>query len=225
MKINEIFKSISGEAKNAGYPTTFIRTYGCNLRCSYCDTMYALERDDYKIMTPREIVEKCNNLGVSRVIFTGGEPLIQPDAPELVDLLCNNNYEVEIETNGAVNLNEFHNKLKTNRKSSVSYTMDYKSISSEMNNKMINGNLSFLTSKDCLKFVVGSQEDLRQMHGVLTMHELTHGKIKAQVFISPVFGKIEPAEIVDYILDNGLHYCKVQIQMHKVIWNPEKRGV
>lgn len=225
MKVNEIFKSISGEAANAGYPTIFIRTYGCNLRCSYCDSMYALEGGEYKQMTPQEILEECLKLNVKRVIFTGGEPLIQPDASQLVDLLCDNEFTVEIETNGSVDLKAFHNKLKTHKTASISYTMDYKSISSDMSHKMLDSNLAFLNSRDCLKFVVGSWKDLEQMNSVLTLHELSFGKVKAQVFVSPIFGKIEPADIVNYILKNGLNYIRVQLQIHKIIWNPDKRGV
>jgi len=225
MKINEIFKSISGEAANAGYPTIFIRTYGCNLRCSYCDSLHAVEGGEYKQMTPQEILDVCEKLNIKRVILTGGEPLLQPDAPELVDLLCNNGFTVEIETNGAVDLKSFHNKLKTRRTSCLSYTMDYKSLSSGMSEKMLENNLAFLTTKDCLKFVVGSLEDLEQMNSVLTLHELSFGKVKAQVFVSPIFGQIEPAQIVNYVLEKGLDFIRTQIQIHKVIWDKDKRGV
>jgi len=221
MKINEIFKSISGEAAKAGFPVIFIRTYGCNLRCSYCDTMYAVEGGEYKEMTPKEILETCENMNLKRVVFTGGEPLIQPDAAELVDLLCNNGYEVEIETNGAVSLPKFHQTLRTKNKYKLSYTMDYKGHSSLMTKKMIEENLEFLLDKDVLKFVVGCSEDLMQVY-----ETLKHYDIRAQVFISPVFGKIEPKEIVDFILTNSfLTDCRVQLQLHKLIWDVNQRGV
>lgn len=220
MKINEIFKSISGEASNAGLPVTFIRTYGCNLRCSYCDTMYAVEGGEYTKMTPHEIESKCYDLGVKRVILTGGEPLIQPDASELVDLLCDCGYEVEIETNGAVDLPAFHNKLKTNSRSGLSYTMDVKSPSCGMFANMNLDNLQFLGKKDVVKFVVGNLDDLDSMYGILTNME-----VDAQVFVSPEFGKITPEEIVNYILEKKLHNVRVQVQLHKIIWDPQKRGV
>ena len=220
MKINEIFKSISGEAARAGYPVIFIRTYGCNLRCGYCDTMYSVEGGEYKNMTPSQIVGECYNYGVKRVILTGGEPLIQPDAAELVDLLCDYGYEVEIETNGAVDLQVFHQKLKTKRIDLVSYTMDYKTLSSEMSGKMLASNLEFLGKKDVIKFVVGCREDLEQMDCVISNNE-----VNAQVFVSPVFGNIEPKEIVEYILDNNLSNCRVQLQLHKLIWDVNQRGV
>lgn len=220
MKINEIFKSISGEAARAGFPVIFIRTYGCNLRCTYCDSMYALEGGDYKVMTPEQIVAECYNYGVKRVVFTGGEPLLQPDAPELVDLLCNNGYEVEIETNGAVDLQEFHKKLTTKRNDLLSYTMDFKSIASGMSHKMLTNNLEFLTAKDVVKFVVGCQQDLEQMKAILDSC-----KVCAQVFVSPIFGQIEPADIVKFVLDNNLHNVRTQLQIHKIIWDKDKRGV
>lgn len=220
MKINEIFKSISGEAAKAGFPVIFIRTYGCNLRCSYCDTMYAVEGGEYKEMTPKEILEVCEKMNLKRVVFTGGEPLIQPDAAELVDLLCDNGYEVEIETNGAVGLPKFHTTLKTKNKYLLSYTMDFKGHSSLMSSKMLETNLEFLSDKDVLKFVVGCMEDLVQIEEILLKNE-----IHAQVFISPVFGKIEPKEIVEFILETELNNCRVQLQLHKLIWDVNKRGV
>lgn len=220
MKVNEIFKSISGEASKAGFPVIFIRTYGCNLRCHYCDTMYAVEGGEYTLMTPAEILYKCAQLGVKRIVLTGGEPLIQPDAPELIDLLCNNGYEVEVETNGAVDLQVFHSKLTTKRIDLLSYTMDYKSMTSGMTEKMLPQNLEFLGTKDVIKFVVGSTEDLQQMHSIVQNND-----IHAQVFVSPIFGDIEPKDIVEYILQNNLHNVRVQLQMHKLIWDVNQRGV
>lgn len=221
MKINEIFKSISGEAARAGLPVIFIRTYGCNLRCSYCDTMYAVEGGEYLQMEPEEILKTCESMKLKRVVLTGGEPLIQPDAPKLVDLLCDNGYEVEIETNGAVGLPLFHTKLKTKNKYLLSYTMDYKGHSSLMTEKMLKTNLEFLSDKDVLKFVVGCMEDLTQVEDILLNEE-----VHAQVFISPVFGKIDPKEIVEFILsDPKLNNCRLQLQLHKLVWDVNKRGV
>ena len=220
MRINEIFQSRSGEAARAGYPVIFIRTYGCNLRCSYCDTMYALEGNDYRELAPEGIVAECYNYGTKRVVITGGEPLLQPDMPQLVDLLCNYGYEVEIETNGAVDLESFHNKLTTQRMDLLSYTMDYKTRSSNMSVNMKQENLKFLGSHDVIKFVVGSIEDLQQAYDVWKQN-----KVEAQVFVSPVFGKIEPKELVTFILTNNLHDWRVQLQMHKLIWPVDQRGV
>lgn len=220
MRINEIFQSISGEAARAGYPVVFVRTYGCNLRCSYCDTMYALEGGEYTEMTPLQILEKCKSYNIKRVVLTGGEPLLQQDMPELVDLLCNNGFEIEIETNGAVDLNAFHDKLTTKDTQFLSYTMDFKTESSLMSDKMITSNLSFLGTQDVIKFVVGSIEDLQQAFAVWNDFN-----IEAQVFVSPVFGKIEPKDIVSFVLDNKLWNWRVQLQLHKIIYPVDMRGV
>ena len=220
MKINEIFTSISGEAARAGLPVIFIRTHGCNLRCSYCDTMYAVEGGEYTEMTPLQILEKCKSYNIKRVVLTGGEPLLQQDMPELVDLLCNNGFEIEIETNGAVDLNAFHDKLTTKDTRLLSYTMDFKTESSLMSDKMITSNLSFLGTQDVIKFVVGSIEDLQQAFTVWNDFN-----IEAQVFVSPVFGKIEPKDIVNFVLDNKLWNWRVQLQLHKIIYPVDMRGV
>lgn len=220
MRINEIFKSISGEAARAGYPVTFVRTFGCSLLCKYCDTLYAIKGSDYKEMTPREILAKCQDLGLKRVVLTGGEPLIQKDVAELCNLLCINGFEVEIETNGKENLVEFNLQIGQECRKSLTYTMDYKTYASGMQDQMCRANLPFLTDNDVIKFVVGSQDDLDLMKKVLT-----ENNIKAQVFVSPVFGHIEPKDIVQFVLDNNLHECRVQLQLHKFIWPVDMRGV
>ena len=220
MKINEIFKSISGEAARAGYPVIFIRTFGCSLLCKYCDTLYAIRGNDYSEMTPHEILTKCQELGLKRVILTGGEPLIQKDAAELCNLLCTNGFEVEIETNGKENLVEFDLQITQECRKNLTYTMDYKTFASGMQDQMCHANLPFLTDKDVIKFVVGSHDDLDLMATVLDNND-----IKAQVFVSPVFGKIEPKDIVQFILNHNLTECRVQLQLHKFIWPVDMRGV
>jgi len=213
MLINEIFYSISGESINSGFPTIFIRTFGCNLRCSYCDSMYAVEGDDYKEMSVDEILSEISNYLCHRVIFTGGEPLIQKDAYELINRLASDGYSVEIETNGAVPLYpmDFMNPL-------ITITMDWKCPSSGMTDKMISENLSILGKRDVVKCVVGSTEDLYEMKRI---SKLT----RAQVFVSPIFGKIEPKEIVEYLLDNNLTNVRFQLQIHKFVWPVDQRGV
>lgn len=235
MKVIEIFKSIDGEGVRAGIPATFIRLEGCNLRCSFCDTKYSYENAKYTEMTPKEILHEVRQLGVKRVTLTGGEPLIHENIVELVSLLLCDGMEVNIETNGAVNLNEFHDKLYKGRPVDFSdtimqgiliYTVDYKCYESGMNDYMIEQNLEFLNSSKgnfkVLKFVVGSQRDLELMKHVVTTNSLS----RANVFVSPVFGMIEPKEIVEYILNNPeLESVRIQLQMHKIIWDPEMRGV
>ena len=220
MKISEIFLSIDGEGIRTGYPAVFIRLFGCNIACSYCDSLYAVTGNDYTEMTVDEIIEEVetNYPGVDKVTITGGEPLIQDNILELICKL-GENHEINIETNGAVSLEPLR-KVTGKINPGVIVTMDWKSISSGMSDKMIKENLELLTYQDVLKFVVGSNEDLIQMKNLLL-----NNRINCSVFVSPVFGHIEPKAIVRFILENKLYDCRVQVQLHKVIWDPNKRGV
>ena len=216
-KVNEIFLSIDGEGYRTGLPVVFIRLYGCNLNCSYCDTRYSCEQQEYKEMSLYDILVEVLNYGVPRVTLTGGEPLIHPGVKDLIVSLVANDIEVNIETNGAVDLDEF---IEFKYNSKVIFTMDYKCKSSGMEDKMILSNLVFLQPKDVIKFVVSNYNEMEEMEYILEA-----SKCKAQVYVSPVFGAIEPKELVEYVLDNGLNDVKVQVQLHKIIWEPTKRGV
>lgn len=216
-KVNEIFVSIDGEGIRTGLPTVFIRLYGCNLKCSYCDTRYSCENREYKLMSLMDILEKVLSYGVPRVTLTGGEPLIHEGVKDLINSLVANDIEVNIETNGAVDLNDFW-EYKHNSK--VIFTMDYKCASSGMEDKMKLLNLYLLQPKDVIKFVVSNYNELEKMEYILE-----ETGCKAQPYVSPVFGAIEPKELVEYVLDNKLNNVKVQVQLHKIIWNPNMRGV
>ena len=216
-KVNEIFLSIDGEGYRTGLPVVFIRLYGCNLNCSYCDTRYSCEQQEYKEMSLYDILVEVLSYGVPRVTLTGGEPLIHPGVKDLIKSLVANDIEVNIETNGAVDLDEF---IEFKYNSKVVFTMDYKCKSSGMEHKMILSNLEFLQPKDVIKFVVSNYNEMVKMEFILES-----SKCKAQPYVSPVFGAIEPKELVDYVLDNKLNNVKVQIQLHKIIWNPNERGV
>lgn len=211
MRITEIFKSISGESIQAGYPAIFIRTHGCLLRCSYCDSMYAVTGEDYTDMSIDQILETVKALSGYRVILTGGEPLIQPDAFELVKELIAVGYSVEIETSGAVDISKY-------LLPEVIITMDWKSPSSGMNDKMLQSNLSKLRDTDVLKFVVSTEEDLDDMAGISE-------QTQAECFVSPIFGKIDPRDIVAYLMKNDLNNVRIQLQLHKIIWDPDRKGV
>ena len=211
MKVVEIFKSIDGEGIRVGYPVTFIRLAGCNLRCNYCDTKYSYENEKFTEMTPQEIYNRVYKLGGRRITLTGGEPLIHKDVKVLVDLLIQKGYEVNIETNGSVDITLFLDKHTI-------ITMDYKCASSDMEDKMLLDNISKLRKQDVLKFVVSDDNDLDTVQRI-------YQNTKATVYISPVFGRIEPKQIVEYMLEHNMENCRVQVQLHKIIWNPEERGV
>ena len=211
MKVVEIFKSIDGEGIRVGYPVTFIRLAGCNLRCNYCDTKYSYEDEKFTEMTPQEIYIQVYKLGGKRITLTGGEPLIHKDVKVLVDLLIQKGYEVNIETNGSVDITLFLDKHTI-------ITMDYKCASSDMEDKMLLDNISKLRKQDVLKFVVSDDNDLDTVQRI-------YQNTKATVYISPVFGRIEPKQIVEDMLKHNMENCRVQVQLHKIIWNPEERGV
>ena len=216
-KVNEIFLSIDGEGVRTGLPTVFIRLYGCNLNCSYCDTRYSCENKEYTLMPLMDILEQVLSYGVPRVTLTGGEPLIQPGVKDLINSLVVNGIEVNIETNGAVDLQDF---WEFRYSSKVIFTMDYKCASSGMEDKMKLWNLKVLQPKDVIKFVVSNYNELEKMEYILKESEC-----KARPYVSPVFGAIEPKELVEYVLDNELNNVTVQVQLHKIIWNPNMRGV
>ena len=215
MLVNEIFRSIEGEGIRAGYPTTFIRLFGCNLGCSYCDTRYSCSGADYVEKSVDDIVAECSVSQIKRVTITGGEPLIHKDIELLVYKLTQQGYEINIETNGSIDVEPFIHF------DNVIITMDWKSLSSGMNELMCKANLALLRPQDVLKFVVGTTADLFDMQGVIEKYE-----IKAVKFVSPIFGQIRPESIVDFIVYRpNLMDVRMQIQMHKVIWDPAKRGV
>ena len=206
MLVNEIFFSIDGEGKRAGELAAFIRLTGCNLRCSYCDTEYAFHEG--KIMTVEKIADAVKNY--FNITLTGGEPLCQ-NCHELIKILSD--HEINIETNGSIDISEYRNYPQ------VFFTIDYKCPSSDMQNKMFEKNFELLNGADVLKFVVGDLNDLNTAKNFCDFY-----KPKSLIYISPVFGKINPAEIVEYMKKN-LCGWRLQLQLHKYIWNPEKRGV
>lgn len=219
MKVVEIFNSIDGEGKRAGLPTTFIRLFGCNLKCDYCDSQYACVETKqinkpYKVMSSEEIVQQVKYLGCDNITITGGEPLIHSGVDGLITALLNEGCWVNVETNGTT-----IPRVQT-EDGQLFYTMDYKTNASGESDKMSVSALGSLGQDDVLKFVVGSFEDLEQSLEVV--ERLTP---KAQIYVSPVFGKIEPAQIVEFMKKHKLWGWKVQLQLHKYIWNKDKRGV
>lgn len=223
MKVVEIFNSIEGEGVRAGLPATFVRLHGCNLNCSYCDSRYACEGDDYKEWSVDQIVSEVVRINCPNVTLTGGEPLIHEDSAELLSSLSRAGFEVNIETNGSVNLRKFLSEDMERFVWDVPFffTMDWKCLSSNMSDKMLEDNVNQLYNTDVLKFVVGCKEDLTQMENFLKSHELG----TSNIYVSPVFGKIEPSEIVDFLKSEKLWNVKLQLQMHKIVWPADMRGV
>ncbi len=218
-KIAEMFSSINGEGTHAGQLAFFVRFTGCNLNCSYCDTKWAnVPNAEYTEMTADEIRSEAQKSGISNVTVTGGEPLIQPNIVPLLETLCGDGRYVEIETNGSADVSEVL-KIKGER---PALTMDYKLPSSGMESFMRTENFALLEAKDTVKFCSGSLADLERALEIIRKYGLIG---KCAVYISPVFGKLKPAEIVDFMLANKLNGVNVQLQMHKFIWDPNMRGV
>ncbi len=218
-KIVEHFISINGEGSRLGELSCFIRFQGCNLSCSYCDTSWANRQDaDFIEMTGEEIRQMVNSSGIRNVTLTGGEPLLQPGIGELLNLLCSDSgRNVEIETNGSRDISEFADLPER-----PAFTLDYKLPSSGMEVMMLISNFQYLESCDTVKFVAGSRQDLQRALTIIDTYRLTQ---KCAVHISPVFGKIDPAEIVDFMKENKMNGSALRLQMHKIIWNPNQRGV
>lgn len=206
LKVNEIFDSIEGEGKRAGELATFIRLTGCNLRCSYCDTAYAFSEG-----TELQVSDIMDNVNYRNVTLTGGEPLIQPIEPLLTAL---GSHYVNIETNGSIFIKPYFDYTN------IFFTMDYKCSSSNEQSKMFLDNLNILRKQDVLKFVVGSTQDLQEAKGICKKY-----RPKAKIYVSPVFDRIEPADIVKFMKEFNLQNWKLQLQLHKFVWNPKKRGV
>ena len=218
-KVVEIFSSINGEGTRAGQLAVFVRMQGCNLNCTYCDTKWANEADAKSHWTStEEILELLRSLEIKNVTITGGEPLLQEEIGELLEAMAKEeNLRVEIETNGSVPLQPF-----AEIPNGPSFTMDYKLPGSGMEKYMLPENFAVLRAQDTVKFVVKDYEDLCRARDVIREYDLTE---KCHVYLSPVYGQIELENIVNFMKDNRLNDVNMQLQMHKIIWDSEMRGV
>ena len=219
--IVEKFLSVDGEGPSSGELATFIRFQGCNLRCSWCDTTYSWDKESTsEVLTAKEIYNYIKENGVTNVTLTGGEPLIQENIDELLELLnIDDNLKIHIETNGAVDIEPFK---KRHKKNNISYIVDFKLPSSNMTNKMNLNNLKVVENSDVYKFVVGSNEDLQMAYELISKYDLTS---KCLVYLSPVSGNIDMQEIVEFMKDKKLNKVRLQAQLHKIIWDKNARGV
>ncbi len=216
MKVIEKFLSINGEGLRSGELAVFIRFQGCNLRCPYCDTKYSYINPKYQELEVEEIIDYIKSTNVNNVTLTGGEPLIHKDVDKLINELSNLGYRVELETNGSVDISKYVGL------NGVSFTLDYKGPSSLMEDKMNLENYKYLGKNDVVKFVCGSDLDLLKAKEIILKYHLNE---YTNPFISPMFGEIELEKIVDFMKDNNLNGVRLQLQIHKIIWDKDKRGV
>jgi 7-carboxy-7-deazaguanine synthase len=211
LKVNEIYFSIQGESSKAGLPCVFVRLTYCNLRCSYCDTEYAFyEGKDCSI---DEIIKKVKSFNCNLVEVTGGEPLFQKECYDFLKQLCEEGFEVLLETGGSLPIKEVEKSVKI--------IMDLKCPSSGMVKKNLYDNLSYLKSSDEIKFVIGTREDYDWTKKIISKFDLNN---KCEVLFSVVFGELEPLTLVNWILEDKLN-VRFQLQMHKFIWDPAAKGV
>ena len=211
LKVNEIYYSIQGESTHVGRPCIFIRLTYCNLRCTYCDTEYAFyEGKDIEIP---EIMAKIKQWNCNLVEVTGGEPLFQDECIDLLNELTTQNYEVLLETGGSLSISDVPIEIVR--------IVDFKCPSSGMEKKNLWSIVNDLQPHDEVKFVIGDREDFDWAKEMLNKYSLNE---KCSILFSPTFGKIDPSLIVEWILEGDIP-VRMQLQMHKLIWESERKGV
>ncbi len=207
LKITEIFLSLQGEARDAGWPTVFVRLTGCPLRCQYCDTAYAFHGGQWRDVTA--IVDEVSSHGVRHVCVTGGEPLAQKRCIGLLKRLCDAGYIVSLETSGAIDISDVDPR--------VSRVLDIKTPDSMEVARNRWENLPLLTAHDQIKFVICSRSDYEWARDILRSHALAD---RCDVMFSPSKSEISPRDLADWIVADRLP-VKFQLQLHKLLWNDE----
>lgn len=223
LKINEIFRSIQGESTRAGLPCTFVRLRGCPLRCHYCDTSYAFREGESK--TLEEVLEQVGSLGLSLVQITGGEPLAQPSVFELIELLCEQQYTVLIETSGVCDISACDPRAIR--------IVDIKTPSSGAEHSFLETNYALLTKQDEIKFVITNRDDFEWACELAIEKNLL--KLVSMVHFSPVTPQegndeiqghmgLDPETLSEWMLDEA-PWARLNLQLHKFIWPASMRGV
>lgn len=210
--IHEIYASIQGESTFAGLPCTFVRTTGCNLRCSWCDTTQAFYGGTR--MPRADVLARALATGTELVELTGGEPLLQPGVFPLMSELCDRGRTVLVETSGEADVARVDPR--------VHKIMDLKAPGSGESRRNRWSNLEHITARDEIKFVLVDRADYEWMRDVVRERDLP-GRTK-NLLASTVFGKLAPKQLVDWVLADALP-VRVQLQLHKYIWAPETQGV
>ncbi len=211
MRITEIYASIQGETQYAGLPCTLVRTTGCDLRCTYCDSAFAFHGGNE--MTLAEIVAAVRALGAPLVLLTGGEPMLQREIGRLADLLLQAGYRVMIETSGAHAVDSLPE--------AVVRIIDVKTPASGESARMRWDVLDGLRVQDAVKFVVRDEADYRWAADVIRSRGLAE---RTEVLLSPVHGVLDPQQLVGWMLRDRLP-ARLNLQLHKYVWSPDARGV
>jgi 7-carboxy-7-deazaguanine synthase len=207
LRVTEIFHSLQGEARDVGRPTVFVRLTGCPLRCVWCDTEYAFHGGDWRDIP--DIVQEVSGYKTPHVCVTGGEPLAQKRSLVLMKELCDAGFEVSLETSGAIDVSEVDGR--------VSRVVDLKAPGSGEVQRNLWSNLEVLTRRDQIKIVLADRADYEWARDVLAQHALAG---RCDVLFSPVHGRLEPRDLAEWILADGLP-VRMQIQLHKILWGGE----
>jgi 7-carboxy-7-deazaguanine synthase len=216
--INEIFYSIQGESTKAGLPCVFIRLAGCNLKCNWCDTTYAISKNNSPQMTVSQILDNVLKFNCDFIEITGGEPLLQSDVIELSNKLLANNKTVAVETNGSMPINVLN--------ADIIKILDIKCPDSGMSNSNYFENFDYLTANDEIKFVIASEIDFYWSCDIIEKYCLH--KITKNILFSAVTNLISLQQLAELILKNNAlnpNRIRMQLQFHKVIWGDNVCGV
>lgn len=211
LKINEIFYSIQGESSYVGFPTVFVRTTGCNLRCTYCDTKYSYFEGEQQGL--EEIIAVIKQYGTPYVCITGGEPLLQNEVHDLMTSLCDLGFKVSLETSGSKSIQKVDPRVKI--------ILDVKTPDSGAADSFLLENISLSKDSTEYKFVIGSEKDFDWSEQFCRQYDLFK---KFAILYSPSFGLIDPQWLAEKILQKKSP-ARLQLQLHKYIWLPETRGV
>ena len=210
--ITEIYKSVQGEAAYAGWPCSFVRLTGCPLRCRWCDTVYGFKGGQR--MTFEQIFAELDRLAVPLIELTGGEPLAQEGTVELISELIQHGYKVMIETSGSESIAQLH--------PATHIIMDLKCPGSGMEDRNLYQNLFHLKATDEIKFVIADRSDFEWARDLITRESLDS---RFAVLFSAAFGLLQPQQLVEWMLEEGLVRVRLNLQQHKYIWNPRAKGV
>jgi 7-carboxy-7-deazaguanine synthase len=211
LKINEIFYSIQGETTYVGNPTVFVRTTACNLRCTYCDTKYSYYEGENQSL--EEILKTIASHKTKYVCITGGEPLLQKPVHALMKTLCDQGYLVSLETSGSKTIQPVDPRVKV--------ILDVKTPDSGAADSFLSENLHYINNSTEFKFVICSEKDFEWSEEFCRQHDLFE---KYVVLYSPSYGQIAERWLAEKILQKNSS-ARLQLQLHKYIWSPEKRGV